>query len=215
MGNKENAMEIQFLGAAKTVTGSKYLISIHSRKILVDCGLYQGHKELRLRNWQPLPIDPKKIEMVILTHAHIDHTGYIPLLVKNGFKGPIYCSAGTKDLCEVLLPDAGYLQEEEAYFANKYGFSKHTPALPLYTKEDAENALQYFKTVAFDKALSLGDDILVTFIRSGHIIGSSFIELRHKGTSVLFSGDIGRQHDAVMRSPAIIKSADYLIMEST
>ena len=133
-------MHLSFLGAAKTVTGSKYLLSVDNKNILVDCGLFQGFAELRQRNWRPLPIEAKKINAVILTHAHIDHSGYVPLLVKNGFKGKIYCSQGTKELCSILLPDSGFLQEEEARFANKHGFSKHKPALPLYTAEDAEQS---------------------------------------------------------------------------
>lgn len=137
-------MKISFLGAAKTVTGSKYLISVESKKILVDCGLFQGHKEFRLRNWDKLPINPSEIDAVILTHAHIDHTGYLPLLVKNGFKGKIYCTYGTRDLCAILLPDSGFLQEEDANRANRYGYSKHKPALPLYTMRDGMRALDHF-----------------------------------------------------------------------
>jgi metallo-beta-lactamase family protein len=128
-------MQITFLGAAQTVTGSKYLLSVDSKKILIDCGLFQGYKELRLRNWDKFFINPAEIDAVIITHAHIDHTGYLPLLVKNGFKGKIYASPGTKALCAILLPDSGYLQEEEARNANKFGYSKHKPALPLYTQE--------------------------------------------------------------------------------
>ncbi|MFI4936925.1 MAG: MBL fold metallo-hydrolase RNA specificity domain-containing protein [Candidatus Berkiellales bacterium] len=208
-------MEIQFLGAAQTVTGSKYLLNINSKKILIDCGLFQGLKELRLRNWDKLPIDPKEIDMVILTHAHIDHSGYLPLLVKNGFRGPIYATLGTKDLCAILLPDSGHLQEEEAAFANKYGYSKHHPAKPLYTRVDAEKVLSYFKPVPYDQKVSLEPELTVTFKRAGHIIGASFIELNYKGIKVVFSGDMGKMQDLVMRAPEAIHSADYLILEST
>jgi metallo-beta-lactamase family protein len=133
-------MKITFLGATGTVTGSKYLVTTEKSTVLVDCGLFQGLKQLRLKNWKPLPVDPSTIDVVVLTHAHIDHTGYLPLLVKNGFSGKVYCSEATQALCEILLPDSAYLQEEEARYANMRGFSKHNPALPLYTQEDAERA---------------------------------------------------------------------------
>src|SRR3990167_4919120 len=142
-------MNIQFIGATGTVTGSKYLLTNGSQKMLVDCGLFQGLKQLRLRNWATLPFQASEIKSLLLTHAHIDHTGYIPLLVKNGFRGKIFCSFGTAELCKILLPDSGYLQEEDARFANKHGFSKHTPALPLYTQKDAEESLKYFHPVDF------------------------------------------------------------------
>lgn len=128
---------LQFLGATGTVTGSKYLVTWNDRRVLVDCGLFQGYKQLRQRNWMPLPVDPADLEAVVLTHAHIDHSGYLPLLVKEGFRGPIYSSAATRELCSLLLPDSGHLQEEEAKFANRHGFSRHHPALPLFSEEDA------------------------------------------------------------------------------
>src|SRR5579872_2707698 len=148
-------MRITFLGATKTVTGSKFLLSFNNKKILIDCGLYQGLKELRLRNWGKFPIDPLTIDSVVLTHAHIDHSGYLPLLVKNGFTGKVYCSDATKELCNILLPDSGYLQEEEAKFANKYGYTKHKPAVPLYTRLDAENSLTHFRALDFRKSQKL------------------------------------------------------------
>lgn len=208
-------MKITFLGGARTVTGSKYLMTIDSRKVLVDCGLYQGYKELRLRNWDKLPIDPKDIDAVILTHAHIDHSGYLPLLVKNGFTGNIYCTRGTRDLCAILLPDSGYLQEEDANRANKYGDSKHEPALPLYTMEDSVRALDQFVVCDFDAPLQLFNTLSFKFLPAGHIIGSSVVYLEHDNKSILFTGDLGRPNHPVMKPPAIISKADYLIVEST
>lgn len=208
-------MKIKFLGATKTVTGSKYLLEIKNKKILVDCGLFQGYKELRLRNWDKFPVDPATIDAVVITHAHIDHTGYLPLLVKNGFRGPIYSTEATYDLCKILLLDSGYLQEEEARLANKYGYSKHHPALPLYTKDDAEIALKQFKTVDFDKPFTIADQSTISFHRAGHILGSAFVQFDVEGTRVLFTGDMGRLKDPVMKPPATIQSTDYLIIEST
>lgn len=208
-------MEIQFLGASQTVTGSKYLLRIDNTHILVDCGLYQGLKEYRLRNWNTLPFKAKDIDCVLLTHAHIDHSGYLPLLIKNGFTGPVYCTTGTKDLCNILLPDSGYLQEEEAQTANRHGYSKHHPALPLYTKLDAEVALQYFKPVEYGEKVNLAKDLSAQFIPAGHIIGASLVEINYKGKTILFSGDLGRPHDPIMNPPSIMTSANYLIIEST
>lgn len=208
-------MQLTFLGAVHTVTGSKYLLSVNSKNILIDCGLFQGPKELRLRNRSPLPIDPKDIDAVIITHAHIDHTGYLPILVKNGYKGKIYCSDGTMSLCSVLLLDSGYLQEEEARFANRSGYSKHEPALPLYTMEDARKSLTHFEAIDFEVPHTLFDDCSFELFRAGHIIGASFIKIKNKNTTILFTGDIGRPHDPVMQSPTIIQEADYIVMEST
>ncbi len=213
-------MELTFLGATGTVTGSKYLLTSEtesgaSKRILIDCGLFQGLKQLRLRNWAVLPINPKNIHAVILTHAHIDHSGYLPLLVKNGFSGKVYCSEATRDLCEVLLLDSAHLQEEEARYANKGGFSKHNPALPLYTQEDAQNALALLTPVDYEKDIDLGDGLILKISPSGHILGSAFARIHNKKTSILFSGDIGRPHDILMKAPATIKQADYLVVEST
>lgn len=208
-------MQISFLGAAGTVTGSKYLLKINGKKVLIDCGLFQGRKELRERNWAKLPIEPSKIDAVILTHAHLDHSGYLPLLVKNGFTGPIYSTQGTKELCSILLPDSGYIQEEDAYFANKYGFSKHKPALPLYTEQDAEKVMDQFITIPFEKNYPLYDDCHFIFSRSAHILGSAFIRLTYQSTTITFSGDLGRMRDPIMREPASIDSTDYLVVEST
>lgn len=208
-------MRLTFLGATNTVTGSKFLLSIGEKKILIDCGLFQGLKELRQRNWTKFPVDPHLIDSVILTHAHIDHSGYLPVLVKNGFTGKIYCSHATKDLCSVLLPDSGYLQEEEAKFANKHGYSKHKPAVPLYTREEAEKTLLQFRPLDFRKNYKFGEETHVSLIPAGHILGATFIQVKHYGTTVLFSGDLGRPNDPIMHPPAIIQAADYLILEST
>jgi metallo-beta-lactamase family protein len=208
-------MEITFLGATNTVTGSKYLVRSKSCTVLVDCGLFQGFKLLRLRNWAPLPVDPKTIDAVILTHAHIDHSGYLPLLVKNGFTGKVYCSSATRDLCAILLPDSGYLQEEEARYANKRGFSKHAPALPLYTQEDAKRALRQFSPLEFGGEYDLGGGLMLRFTPAGHILGAALTMLRDEKQSILFSGDLGRMQDLVMKPPATIEHADYLVVEST
>ncbi|KTD82543.1 metallo-beta lactamase family transporter protein [Legionella waltersii] len=208
-------MKLTFLGATETVTGSKYLVEANHKKILVDCGLFQGYKELRLRNWAPLPINPASIDAVLLTHAHIDHTGYLPLFVKNGFTGPIYCTPGTKDLCAILLPDSGHLQEEEAKNANKYGYTKHHPAQPLYTIDDAQLALKQFHPKDYDAVFEPIKEINVQFIPAGHIIGSSFVHMKDHNTSLLFTGDMGRPHDFVMQAPSLIEEIDYLVIEST
>lgn len=208
-------MKLTFLGAAGTVTGSKYLIEPAGQPYLVDCGLFQGLKELRLRNWDRPPLNPSSLRAVLLTHAHIDHSGYLPLLVKNGFRGPIYCSSSTADLCGILLPDAGHLQEKDAEFANRHGFSKHKPALPLYTEEDARDALKLLKRVPFDVEQSLGDDLHVVLRRAGHILGAASVQVKAEGKTIVFSGDIGRYGDPIMPDPEPIGSADYLLIEST
>lgn len=208
-------MRLTFLGATNTVTGSKFLLQAGQKKILVDCGLFQGLKNLRLRNWTKFPVDPKIIDYVILTHAHIDHTGYLPLLVKNGFTGKVFCSQATKDLCAVLLPDSGYLQEEEAKFANKHGFSKHKPAIPLYTKEDAERCLTQFRAIEFRKSHKFDEETFMSLIPAGHILGASFIQFKNYDTTILFSGDLGRPNDPILYPPAIMQAADYLVLEST
>ena len=208
-------MRLSFYGAVGTVTGSKYLLEINRRKFLIDCGLFQGFKQLRLRNWATLPVSPAKIDAVILTHAHIDHSGYIPLLVKNGFTGPVLCTEATRDLCTVLLPDSGYLHEKDADFANRHGFSKHKPALPLYTQKDAQDCLDQFQPRDFDSGHILPGGTKLRFRRAGHILGASILEIDHKGTKIVFSGDLGRPSDPVMVDPAAIKSTDYLVVEST
>ncbi|KTC86554.1 MBL fold metallo-hydrolase [Legionella brunensis] len=208
-------MKLTFLGATGTVTGSKYLLEVENKKILVDCGLFQGFKELRLRNWEPLPIKPSSIDAVVITHAHIDHTGYLPLLVKNGFKGPIYSSKATKELCAILLPDSGYLQEEDAKRANKYGYTKHHPALPLYTQDDAVEAIKQFKIVEYGIPYILAKSCQFSWHQGGHIPGASLIHINYNGLKILFSGDLGRAHDPIMKSPTIMTDTNYLILEST
>ena len=204
-----------FLGATGTVTGSKYLIEANGFKCLVDCGLFQGLKELRLRNWAEFPIDPEGIDAVVLTHAHIDHSGYLPVLMNRGFKGPVYSTSGTKDLCQILLPDAGKIQEEEAGYANRKGFSKHHPALPLFTLEDGQKVLKQFKSIEFEQDFNLTDDLKLRLTPSGHILGSAFVTLKSRKTTVVFSGDLGRPVDLIMNPPSPIKHADYLLIEST
>ena len=208
-------MDIQFLGATGTVTGSKYLVTAGSKKVLVDCGLFQGFKQLRLRNWAPLPIDPTEIDTVILTHAHLDHSGYLPLLVRNGFKGKVLSSSSTRDLCQILLPDSGHLQEEEAAFTNRHGFSKHHPALALYTETEALASLKQFSPVEFDGDVDLGDGVTLRLSHAGHLLGAASVRLSHKGTTLQFSGDLGRPHDLIMVPPTPLARADYLVVEST
>ncbi len=208
-------MELNFLGAAGTVTGSKYLVNAGGRQVLVDCGLFQGFKQLRLRNREPLPFEPRALAAVILTHAHLDHSGYLPLLVKNGFAGPVYCTHATRELCDILLPDSGRLQEEDAAYANRRGFSKHRPALPLYTEDDARSALRRFQPVAFEQDVDLGDGLGFRFAPAGHILGAAMVTLRDATTSILFSGDLGRPDDLLMAPPAIPPRADSLVVEST
>jgi metallo-beta-lactamase family protein len=209
---------LTFLGAARTVTGSKYLLEVDGHRILIDCGLFQGLKELRLRNWSPLPIPPETIDAVVLTHAHIDHSGWLPRLAGQGFHGPIYCTGGTADLCKLVLPDAAHLQEEDARFANLRGFSKHSPALPLYTEEDAAKALSLFKPQPFNKTISIVNGIDVQFINAGHLLGSSYVFLRRSdmsGARILFGGDLGRYARPILPDPSPGLDADVLLVEST
>ncbi len=207
-------MKLSFLGAAGTVTGSKTLVEHQGKRILVDCGLFQGYKNLRLLNWEALPFDAAELDAVVLTHAHLDHSGVLPLLVRNGYRGPIYATAATVDLCGLLLPDSGHLQEEDAAFANRHKSSRHDPALPLYTEEDARYALKSFRALKPDQIIDLGA-FRMRLRPAGHILGASSVELRTARGSILFSGDLGRPDDPVMRPPSPIEHADYLVVEST
>lgn len=207
-------MQVKFLGAAGTVTGSKYLISTSETKILVDCGLFQGLKELRLRNWQPLPFKAEELDAIVLTHAHIDHSGIVPLLVRSGFRSPIFATRPTVDLCELLLADCGRIHEEDAEYANRKGFSKHHPALPLYTELDAQNAMKYFKPTDAETWIEIGD-LRIRFESTGHILGACHVLVEHRGVVILFSGDIGRYQDLLEEPPKFTGGADYIIMEST
>jgi metallo-beta-lactamase family protein len=208
-------MKLKFLGATGTVTGSKYLLTSGATQVLVDCGLFQGHKELRLRNRAPLPVPAAQLDAVVLTHAHLDHSGYLPLLVKDGFRGKIFCSEATYDLCKILLPDSGHLQEEEANYANRHGFSKHAPALPLYSEADAVRALEYFAPVAFDTPFAIAGELRGELTLAGHILGAAMVTIRAQDKTIVFSGDLGRPNDPVMLAPAAIEAADYLVLEST
>lgn len=209
------AIHLSFLGAAGTVTGSKYLVENEGSAIVVDCGLFQGFKALRLRNWAPLPFNPREIASVVLTHAHLDHSGALPLLTRRDFSGNVFCSRGTADLCRLLLPDSGHLQEKDAEFANRHGFSKHKPALPLYTERDARNALEYLRPLAFDQDATLSGGATVRLRRAGHILGAASVQLEWAGRRIVFSGDLGRYDDATMVDPAEIDRTDYLVVEST
>lgn len=206
---------IQFLGGAGTVTGSKYLVRHNGQKILVDCGLFQGLKNLRVRNWNPLPIPVAEIDAVVLTHAHVDHSGYIPRLVKDGFRGRIYASEATYELCKILLPDSGYLMEEEAAYLNKRKKTKHSPALPLFTQAEAEDALAYFSPVPFDSRVDLGNGISFELAYAGHILGAAQVILQCGERKLAFTGDIGRMQDVLLYPPAKLPGADYVVVEST
>jgi metallo-beta-lactamase family protein len=184
-------------------------------RILVDCGLFQGVKNLRLRNWSPLPVPADTIDAVILTHAHIDHSGYLPLLARNGFHGPVYCTPGTAALCEIMLPDSARLQEEETDFANRHGFSKHRPALPLYTQDDAQRALRLIVPQRFDHPVDLPHELCFRFLPSGHILGAASVVMCRHHKLLAFSGDVGRPEDPIMRAPAPLAHVDYLVVEST
>lgn len=212
-------MRLEFLGGTGTVTGSKYLLDHAGRQLLVDCGLFQGLKQLRLRNWDSLPIAPGGIDAVLLTHAHIDHSGFVPRLVKLGFRGPVYCSEATFELCKLLLPDSGRLQEEEADFANRHGSSKHKPALPLYTEDEARAALKRFEVLPMGEDHAPWPGWTWRLSRAGHILGASSVRIAWDGGgaggSVLFSGDLGRDDDLLMRPPAAPPAAETVVVEST
>ena len=209
------SVNLTFLGGTGTVTGSKYLVRHGTQSLLVDCGLFQGYKQLRLRNWTPLPVAPDQIDAVLLTHAHLDHSGYLPLLVKEGFSHHVYATPGTRDLCRILLPDSGHIQEEDAAFANRHGFSKHAPALPLYTRQDALDCLPRFKAIDFGKSFAPIPGWRATFSPAGHILGAASVLLEVDGRRILFSGDLGRPDDLIMNPPSEAPAADTVLIEST
>ena len=204
-----------FLGAARTVTGSKYLVESNESKVLVDAGLFQGLKELRERNWQDLPIAPADIHAVVLTHAHLDHCGYLPRLVAHGFRGRVFCTQGTQDLCRIVLPDAGRLQEEDADYANRHGFSKHQPALPLYRETDAFRAMSQLQPCGYERTFPAADGVDIEFVNAGHLLGSSYVRMHAGGRTILFGGDLGRFSRPVLPDPTMVSETDYLLVEST
>ncbi len=210
---------LQFLGATGTVTGSKYLLEAGGERLMIDCGLFQGEKELRQRNWNPLPIPPASVHWLALTHAHLDHTGYIPKFVKDGFRGEVWCTTATEDLAQLVLPDSGHLQEEDAAYANLKGFSKHQPALPLYTHDEAVESLKLFHQVDESKPFEPSPRFSLKFFRAGHILGARMVHvtLRENGATktILFSGDVGRFPQLIIPEPVVPESADYFVCEST
>ena len=210
---------LTFLGATGMVTGSKYLLEFDKHKFLIDCGLFQGAKKYRLKNWESLPLDPADVDRVLLTHAHIDHTGYLPRFCKDGFSGPVHCTHATGDLCDIMLKDSAHLQEEDAAWANKKGYSKHKPALPLYTVKDAEETLKRFQPLQYGEDLFIEDGLRLKFKDAGHILGSSFIDIKKTNgknqKKIVFSGDIGRPERPILRDPVQVFNVDYLVLEST
>ena len=210
---------LTFLGATGTVTGSRFLLDLNRKKMLIDCGMFQGSKQNRLRNWEPFPVSPGDIDYVFLTHAHIDHTGYLPRFCKDGFAGKVYCTYATYDLCEILLPDSAHLQEEDAAWANKKGFTRHKPALPLYTVEDARQSLTFFSPVHYGDDIFISKNVRIKYRDAGHILGSAYVDVKishgESASKILFSGDLGRPRRHVLRDPAQPFNVDYLIMEST
>jgi metallo-beta-lactamase family protein len=212
-------VSVQFLGGAGSVTGSRYLLHIGNFRVLLDCGLFQGLKQLRERNWHEFPVDPVTIDAVIISHAHIDHTGYLPKIVKEGFKGPIYCTEATADLMEILLLDSAHLQEEEAEYAAKKGYSRHQKPEPLYNTEDAKAVFSLISTTPFGKRISIDSHVEVIFSDAGHLLGAAITELFIKGDTnekkIVFSGDLGRSSDIMLNPPTPITEADVLFIEST
>lgn len=203
------------LGAAGTVTGSKHLLTHDDTRILIDCGLFQGLKNLRQQNWRRLPVAPDSIDAVVLTHAHLDHCGYLPRLMLDGFDGEIFASKATRDVAELILLDSAWLQEKDAEFANRKGFSKHKPALPLYRVKDAERTLRQFRTVPWHREVALPGGARLQMSRAGHILGAATLQIDIGGKRVVFSGDLGRYGDAVMFDPEPVTDADYIVIEST
>ncbi|KAF1710743.1 MBL fold metallo-hydrolase RNA specificity domain-containing protein [Pseudoxanthomonas sacheonensis] len=213
--NPKTGFRVQFLGANGTVTGSRYLVEAGGRRILVDCGLFQGYKPLRLRNWAPFPVDPASIDAVVLTHAHLDHSGYLPRLVRSGFNGAVWCTQATGSLCGILLPDSGRLLEEEAGYANRAGTSKHHPAEPLYSEQDANRSLRQLRGVAFEEVFEPVPGVKASLRLQGHILGAAAVTLECQGKRITFSGDLGRPHDPVMPAPLPPADSDWIVTEST
>ncbi len=209
---------LTFLGAARTVTGSKYLLEVDGRRLLVDCGMFQGLKELRLRNWERLPIPADSIAAIVLTHAHIDHSGYLPRLIAQGFNGRVFCTAGTADLCRIVLPDAGRIAEEDAREANRHGYTRHAPALPLFTEADAIRALSHLQPFGYERPAPVLPGVQAEFVNAGHLLGSSFVVVTIDGSprvKIVFSGDLGRYDRPILPDPLPVRSADVLLLEST
>ena len=208
--------KLTFLGAARTVTGSKYLLEHNGQKVLFDCGLFQGLKDLRLRNWDEFPVPPESLNAVVLTHAHLDHVGYLPRLVAQGYRGRVFCTPGTKDLSQVVLPDAGRIQEEDARQANKHGYSKHDPALPLFSESDALRALTQLQPLGYERPIEVVPGVSIEFHPAGHLLGSAFIIVRLTGgPSILFGGDLGRYNRPILPDPSGAIAADVVLVEST
>lgn len=211
----DNAFKLTFLGGAGTVTGSKTLVEFNDYRVLIDCGLFQGLKELRLLNRAPFPIPSKSIDTIILTHAHLDHCGYLPVLFKNGFRGEIHCTKATRDLAEIILMDSAKIQEEDAERANQYNYTKHNPATPLYTTKDVLQTLDHFVEHDFNEWVILHQDFKFEFLNNGHILGSGLVNARIKDKKVVFSGDMGQSKPMLMYPPKKVQEIDYLVMEST
>jgi metallo-beta-lactamase family protein len=210
---------LSFFGATGTVTGSRHFLELRKHNFLIDCGLFQGPKENRQKNWDPFPVSPQGIDNVLLTHAHIDHSGYLPKFCNEGFHGKVLCTKATARLCEIMLKDSAHLQEEDARWANKKGFSRHKPALPLYTVKDAERALTHFDPVQYGEGIYFEDDLRIKFKDAGHILGSSFIDIKSgdskRSRKIVFSGDLGRPAEKYLREPVQPFNVDYLVIEST
>jgi metallo-beta-lactamase family protein len=210
-------MTLTFLGAARTVTGSKHLLDTGDHRVLFDCGLFQGLKELRERNWHPLPVRATEIHAVVLTHAHLDHSGYLPRLVGQGFRGRVFCTPGTADLARIVLEDAAKLQEEDAERANRKGYTRHHPALPLFTSKDADRAIALLQPVGYERPMPVAPGMTVEFINAGHLLGSAYarVKLQSTGQTILFGGDLGRYSRPVLPDPSPVEEADVLLVEST
>jgi metallo-beta-lactamase family protein len=210
----QNAIKLTFAGAADTVTGSRHLVEIGDQRLLLDCGLFQGFKTLRERNWLPFPVPATEIDAVILSHAHLDHSGYLPVLCREGFRGPIYCTAPTRDLVEIMLLDSAHLLQEEANFANRHGYSKHKPARPLYDVVDVRRCLKRFQVVDWEKTVRIGR-VEASFVRAGHLLGAAVVRITFQKRSLVFTGDLGRTQDVLLAPPSAPPAADVLLLEST